>query len=98
MLFTNGKPKSLTQLKQDMLQLLPSSTKEPPKKRQRVDYIANPSSLVGQRIRYKLLEDGVDVWYEGYIIAFDNELNTHEEFIQRIINITHTILWFLGSL
>lgn len=74
---TNGKPKSLTQLKQDflqLLQLLPSSQRTT-EKNNRVDYTANPSLLVGQRIRHKFIEDGVDM---GYIIAYGNQLNTHE--------------------
>ena len=73
----NRKPKTFIQLKQDFLELL-SCIEPPSKKRQRVDFKANPSLLVGQRIRHKFIEDGEEVWYEGYVVAYDDNLNTHE--------------------
>jgi len=73
----NRKPKTFIQLKQDFLELL-SCIEPPSKKRQRVDFKANLSLLVGQRIRHKFIEDGEEVWYEGYVVAYDDNLNTHE--------------------
>ncbi len=62
-------------MKQDFLELLLSCT---PTKRARVDFEANPSLLVGKRIRHKFVEDGDEMWYEGYVLGYDNNLNEHE--------------------
>ncbi len=74
----NRKPKPFIQLKQDFLELLLSCTEERPAKRQRIDFKANPSLLVGQRIRQKFIEDREEIWYKGYVVSYNNDLNTHE--------------------
>ena len=58
------------QLKQDFLELL-SWSEEPPESK--IVLV-----LVGQRVKHKFISSGEEEWYKGYILAYNNNMKTHE--------------------
>lgn len=77
LLSTNGKPKSFSELKLDFLQLLEENG-EPPEKQPRLDFQGNPELLVGHRIQHKFMDDGAEQWFDGYVLAYKSDINSHE--------------------